>query len=544
MGDATFLGHEPCPECGSSDNLGRWDDGHAYCFGCGHYQPANDGAHRAEPASQPKRTRPRMSLIEGEVKPLGARNLSAETCQKFDYRVGQYKGKTVQVANYKKDGQTIAQKVRFKDKSFIFLGETDEVGLYGEWLWKPGRMVVVTEGEIDALTVSQIQGNKWPVVSVPNGAQGAAKSVRKSLEFLEAFESVVFLFDQDEPGQEAAQECATLLSPGKAYIAHLNGKDPNEMLQEDNSKGIISAIWEAKLYEPDGILNGDSLWDEIQKPIEEGLSYPWQALTDLTYGIRSGEMIGIGSGTGMGKTDFMKEIETWLASHHQEKVGVLHLEESVRETGLSLMSKHAGQMFHLPHGEWTEEDKEQAFGATLGSGRVLLYDSFGYNDYDHIKSRIRYMAVAHGCKFIFLDHITALVTGDAKNDERKQLDYIMTDLASLVKELDITIFYISHLTTPESGSHEEGARVTLRQFRGSRAIGQWSWYVIGLERDQQEQNEQARHTSTIRILKDRYTGQATGKVFYLRYNPNTGKMNEVTGDDFGEEFEDETGGSF
>lgn len=31
-----FEGHEPCPSCGSRDNLARYADGHAYCFGC-HY---------------------------------------------------------------------------------------------------------------------------------------------------------------------------------------------------------------------------------------------------------------------------------------------------------------------------------------------------------------------------------------------------------------------------------------------------------------------------------------------------------------------------
>lgn len=33
---ANFKGHEPCPNCGSRNNLGRYDDGSAFCFGCGH----------------------------------------------------------------------------------------------------------------------------------------------------------------------------------------------------------------------------------------------------------------------------------------------------------------------------------------------------------------------------------------------------------------------------------------------------------------------------------------------------------------------------
>lgn len=33
---ARFKQHEPCPRCGSRDNLGRYDDGGAFCYGC-HY---------------------------------------------------------------------------------------------------------------------------------------------------------------------------------------------------------------------------------------------------------------------------------------------------------------------------------------------------------------------------------------------------------------------------------------------------------------------------------------------------------------------------
>lgn len=46
---AIFVSHEPCPECGSRDNLGRYDDGSAYCFGCGHYErPTRRGTVRQE----------------------------------------------------------------------------------------------------------------------------------------------------------------------------------------------------------------------------------------------------------------------------------------------------------------------------------------------------------------------------------------------------------------------------------------------------------------------------------------------------------------
>src|ERR1700744_2302184 len=33
-----FLSHEPCPRCGSKDNLARYEGGSAFCFGCAYWE--------------------------------------------------------------------------------------------------------------------------------------------------------------------------------------------------------------------------------------------------------------------------------------------------------------------------------------------------------------------------------------------------------------------------------------------------------------------------------------------------------------------------
>ena len=104
-------------------------------------------------------------LIQGgEIRALAARKITEETCRKFNYRVGQTAdGTTVQIAPYyDSDRNLVAQKLRPKDKSGMFVaGKLSDALLFGQQLWSPGgRKIVVTEGEIDALTVSQVQGNK------------------------------------------------------------------------------------------------------------------------------------------------------------------------------------------------------------------------------------------------------------------------------------------------------------------------------------------------------------------------------------------------
>ena len=127
-------------------------------------------------------------FLTGEPKAIARRNLTEDTCRKWGYWVGRVNGEDVQIANYKtRDGKPVAQKIRYANKSFSVRGEL--VGLYGQHLWKEkGRRVVVTEGEIDALSVSQAMDNRYPVVSVPNGASAAKKHVAQAIDWLESFD--------------------------------------------------------------------------------------------------------------------------------------------------------------------------------------------------------------------------------------------------------------------------------------------------------------------------------------------------------------------
>ena len=526
--DSVFLFHEACPSCGSRDNLGRYSDGHAHCFGCGYYEKG-DGT-----VSDQKIEKIKGDLIHGEVAALTKRHISEETCARWGYKIGKLKGKPVQLAPYYKDGVLVAQKVRFANKDFKFLGETKGVELFGQSLWRDsGRMLVITEGEIDALSVSQAQGNKYPVVSVPTGAQGAKKAIQTNLEFVERFDKVVFMFDMDEVGQKAAIECAQLLTPGKAAIASLPLKDANELLKKGRVKDIIDSIWGARVYRPDGIVTLSDLREEVLKPVEIGLPWPWAELTKATYGRRYGEVYAMGAGTGVGKTDWFTQTIVHTAVEQNEMCGVLYLEQPPVETGKRLVGKFAGKRFHVPDGSWTQEELNDAFDAVDRHPNIILYDAFGASDWDIIKARIRYLVRGLGCKHIFLDHLTALAA--AEDDERKALEHIMADIAGMAQEMKFCFYFISHLATPEGKPHEEGGRVMIRHFKGSRAIGYWSHFMFALERDQQANTALQRSTSTFRILKDRYTGESTGDIIFLAYDHNTGLLSETDVDPYADD---------
>lgn len=512
--------HEPCPSCGSRDNLARYDDGHGYCFGCGHYE-RGDGT-----TPEPTRTKVTGDFVSGEIQDLPKRKIYSKTCEKFGYRVGTDRaGKVVQIADYRdKSGTLVGQKLRYADKKFSVVGNISD-SLFGLHLWREGgKRIVITEGEIDALSVAQATNLGWAVVSIPNGAEGAKRAIQKHIDFLSTYEVVVLMFDEDAPGRKAAAACAELFEPGKCAIASLPMKDANEMLVAGRAGDIVKAMWEAKVSRPDGIVNGKDLWDAVNQTVEHGTPYPFPGLDAKLYGLRPREIVTLTAGTGIGKSSVCAEIAYSLIKRG-DNVGYVALEESVGRTGQRFMALHLNKPIHLPGYPATDEERRAAFEATLGTGLLWTYDHFGSLDTDNLLGKLRYLVKGCGVKWLVLDHLSIVVSGmDIEGDERRAIDNTMTRLRQFTEETGAGLLLVSHLKRPEGRGHEEGAATSLAQLRGSAAIGQLSDAVVGLERAQQSKD--AANDMVVRVLKNRFAG-VTGIASVLRYTPETGRLAEI-----------------
>lgn len=473
----------------------------------------------------------------GEPRALPKRKLTVDTCKMWGYQVGEMNGQPVQIANYKDTkGHIVAQKIRFPNKEFIFKGSTKTAGLYGMHLWRDGgKKIVITEGEVDALSMSQALQNRWPVVSVVNGAAGAKKNISNNIEWLEKFDSVVLMFDQDDPGRKAAEECALLFTPGKAKIAKLPLKDVSDMLQAGRVKELVDCMWEAKVHRPDGILSGDELWDIVSAVDDvESASYPYSGINEKTQGLRKGEIVTVTAGSGIGKSQLTREFAYHLLKQG-EAIGYIALEESVKRTALGLMAIEMNKPIHLGSDDINQEELKDAFTNTVGNGRVYLYDHWGSTDSENLLAKIRYLVRGCNCSYIILDHLSIVVSGMGDGDERRLIDNTMTKLRTLTEELQCGLILVSHLKRPSGDKgHEEGAATSLAQLRGSAAIAQLSDMVIGLERNQQDKDNP--NLTTVRILKNRWTGE-TGIACHLEYSKETGRMTETIFDDEDEEIE-------
>lgn len=516
-----------CPKCDSSDAFAIDDKGWGKCFSCGSNVPpaaseATSGRVVALPTRKPP-TEP-YNASQGVVyQALTDRKLKIETCQ--TYGVG-FVGPDL-VFPY----GTSARKVRIGgEKKFKIQGDwKDSTGLFGQERFPSGgNRILVVEGELDALAAYQMLGCKYPVVSIRNGADSALKDVKTNYTYLDSFEEVVFCFDNDAPGHAAQMECAELLShKSKCMVGRTGYKDACDYLKDNKSSEFVDSFWRAERWVPDGIVAGKSLYDSVMTPLERSAcDYPFTGLNKLTYGIRKAELVTVTAGSGLGKSQFLREIVWHLLQNTEANIGLMFLEESTRKTGLSLMSLAANKPLHLPDTKSTQEEKDAAFEATLGTDRLFLFDHFGSSDVDNIVNRVRYLAKVVGCDYVFVDHISIIVSAQSNGDERKAIDEIMTKLRMMVQETGISLIVVSHLKRPENKGHEEGAATSLAQLRGSGSIAQLSDMVVGLERNGQAENVEERNTTRVRVLKNRFSG-ITGPACSLLYNVQTGRMTEI-----------------
>jgi len=250
----TYLYHTSCPVCGSKDNVAVYSDGyHCHTPGCTYSKWDKDA--KKPPAPKKKTFKKKEDFFLGGYEDLIDRGISEETCRFWGYKVGYYENTDhtltpIHIANHhSSEGELVGQKLRTEKKNFKVIG--DIATLYGKWLWSSGKYIVITEGELDALAVSQIHNNKYPVVSIPHGSDSAEKYIRKDLKWLEDnFEKIVLMFDQDKAGKTAVDRVAPMFTPGKCFVAKLSEKDPCDMLLAGKVQELARAVFTATPFRP------------------------------------------------------------------------------------------------------------------------------------------------------------------------------------------------------------------------------------------------------------------------------------------------------
>lgn len=550
-----ILGDKACPKCRENHRDGKGnhlilfkaEDGSKFgkCNRCGHYEPP-EGNLEFTPRKDrsPEELAAELAEIaEYPISALTSRRISRDAAEWFGVRVGlsPENGKDVIEHYYPRTrtGAVAAYNVRrLEPKGFYYRGSpAGGVEPFGfECLSRPSvgnKKLIITEDELSAMSVfdivqERLKGGKWAHLrqAVISWSAGVG-SAPKDLEYLQAqgtlgkFAEIIYVHDNDKAGHDSAEKVRQLLPDCKFVCMPL--KDVNDMHmagREREAWGLI--LFEGKTKTPDGAVRVRDIRQDASKPPEWGKSYPWQGLTNLTYGQRDGEIVAIGGGTGIGKTLLAHSIAAHNILEHQEKVGVFLLEENVNMSLKNIAGKVARHAFHRPDVEWRQDLYDAACDKI--EANLFLWSNKGQNDWDHIKECIRYWAVVEDVKSFFIDNMTTLTNHLSPSEQNTEIARISTEIAGMADELNVRIFIFSHLNPPGGKlSHEEGAEVREHQFTGSRALQRWSQVILGFERNKHA-GEDEKHNSRIRLIKDRMYGN-TGLV-YTKYDVPSGCLDE------------------
>ena len=505
-----------CPQCGSTDNVAVYADGHEHCYTikCDHHKFADGEVHTATPV----KTRIEMS---GQYAAIKDRKISKETCVKYGVLVDY--APSGEIANHyysyfnTKTGELTATKKRIcADKDFRWSGDRTDMGLFGQNACSGrGKFLTITEGECDALAVAEMFDRRWDVVSIPDGCSSARRALQGQLEWLEGYDSIVLCFDNDPAGKEAVEDVRDLFSPGKLKIAGLPLNDAGAMLTQGKVKNFVSCWWDAKSYQPDGVVMVNETWEEVLKYRDTpSVPYPWDGVNNYLLGQRTKEVVVWAADSGVGKSQAMREIQEHLLEVTADRIGCLMLEESLAKTTLGWMSFSAGRPLHKELQKLSDEELRKHWEAVTRDNRLVLLDHGGWNNnFETLKARIRYMAKALDCKWIVLDHLHyCLSSVSGATGDWSGIDELVTQLVSLALECDICIHLVCHISED-------------RSLRGSKGIKKLADAVVFLERDPHHEDPVIANTTTVVVDKNRWAGDL-GVACYLYYDPQTGRMTE------------------
>lgn len=544
----------PCKDqikCCSSDARRLYEDGTSFCFSCSEFFPRDEDelfefSHLVSEA--PKKLSPQLKIAtkasqeaklaevnEYQIRGLKDRGITKVVCEFFGVRVSfgadgnidghYYPYVTHGVLSYKE--RIVAT------KQFFWVGKAGDLFGYDKFQGG-GKRLIITEGEIDAMSVAQASMDKYnkiyPVISVTS-ASGIEKLLEHR-EWIRSFQEVCLWFDSDTPGQEALEKALKIVGVDKAkIIVATNGcKDANEVLVTIGSAEVTRNVWDAVSWTPAGIIKKEELWEALCNYNNiASIPYPpcMEGVNLKLKGMRLGEIALFISGTGSGKSTLLREIMLHLLEHSEvskdTKLGVISLEEAPAETarklsGMVLKKNPANEEIPI-------EELKVGFDQVFGEDRVILLDHQGSIADGSIVDQLEYMALM-GCKYLFIDHITILVSEGADGlTGNEAIDKVMNDLLRLVKRHSVWIGLVSHLRKAPVGgkSFEEGKLPTLDDIRGSGSIKQISFDVLAFARNMQALDDREKNTIKMAALKCRYTG-LTGITPGAIYDHVTGRL--------------------
>jgi KaiC/GvpD/RAD55 family RecA-like ATPase len=554
---ANFIRHTSCDKCGSSDGRAVYQDDSSHCFVCEHTIPSEEFKEanqkkpsrvrsstkkdtedmEVKPSTKPALTPEENLEIKSEtsVKAKGFRGIDDSVYAKFGVRhaFAQDTGEVIeQYYPCTQDGQLVGYKVREVPKNFYSKGRTGaDCELFMQFKFnRGGKYVIITEGEIDALSAYQMLSNynaskgwdfETAVVSPTTGAN-SHKQIAGQFRFFDSFENIIISYDNDKAGQTATEQLLKVLPKGKVKIMPMRFKDANEYLEKDAEDAFISDFYNAKKQVPVGVLASSKLYDRIMgQTAVAKIPFPpfMQKLNELFVGgMPLGHIVNIAADTGIGKTTLVNELIYYWIFNSPHTVGIVSMELDAGQYGEVLLSRHLEKKLALIESQdekiaylSTDRVVEKARELTVkedGDSRFYLLDNRD-GSIEEIQDTVEELVSACGAKVIVLDPLQDILDG-LSNEEQAEF---MKWAKGFIKSHGITFIFINHMRKTPAGQNGADSE---QNIMGSSTIIKSASANILLKRDKMAESEITRNSTEISVTKNRVCGLTgpAGSIYY------------------------------
>lgn len=319
---------------------------------------------------------------------------------------------------------------------------------------KVSKVLVLTEGQIDSLSVAEAFDGDVNAVSVPTGANGFTW-VPYCWDFLGKFSELIVFGDHEKGRITLLDEMRKRFHGTVKHVqetAYKDCKDANELLVKYGKDAVVEAVETAVAVENKRIkrLSEVEHRDMSQmRAINTGITKLNKTIGGFYFGqliILTGER-GLGKSTlgsqfvmhavNQGVTSFCYsgELPEWFFQDWFDRqcAGRDNINVSESELGFKnyMIDPAALELIH----DWYRE-------------LIYIYDnSVVENDDDENESILQTLETAikqYGCKFLMIDNLMTAISDDLKSDLYRQQSAFVRTLAEMAKKYDVIILLIVH----------------------------------------------------------------------------------------------------
>lgn len=518
-----------CPYCKGGESRDKYTfsvNTETGCYNCkrgkcgvsGHFvQLARDMNYPLSydyPERKYKKLRQREIIIRDEaVEYMKSRGISEATTRKYKLTVSSERKNILVMPFFDDKGEMVSIKYRKTDfqkgvdKCKEWSDKDTKPILFGMWQCTDRKRLIITEGQIDSLTVADCGIPN--ACSVPTGAQGFTW-IDNCYDFVDSFDELI-IFGDCEKGKITLVDGVSKRFPKKMVKVvrpedYLGEKDANDIYRKYGKNAILTAIGNAKPQPVKAVKDLASVKNVDLMKLEH-LQTGIQKIDKVIGGLYLGQVGLLTGKRGEGKSTFASQIcanvldAGYSIFAYSGELPDFHFKNwlDYQIAGISNIQGYTNE-YGEPAYSIPEHIRDQI--SDWYRGRAYIFDNTIIADEEEeisLLSTIEEAICRYGVKFILLDNLMTAIDVDEKDDLYLSQSKFVKKLKRIATRWEVFILVIAH---PRK---ENGKELNNDSVSGSGDITNAVDIVFTYSRNTGEDKEA--YQSLIGVTKNRLTGR-------------------------------------